>query len=264
MVIVGDTDVDLLFLERVQNAFKPEDMSQQRLEEWLTMGPKGKHIQSKGEGKTREVKGVMSSKTKRKIKNLAGGLSETKDVYDEAEVEVELRKLRSLGDEARREVDFDVLTDLQKDVGAEAEKVRVDISDKSDRLKREIDKLAVHKDKVGEKVEISVEQGLEEIEKVVRKVNADVKVAERVREVEIEIAERIEAERLAERIARREEARIEREREIRTAELEVAERISRKELREDWKRGEREEAEEILSPQSIGQLKRYVRERGEI
>jgi len=71
---------DMRFLDRVQRAFEPEDMTQNRLEEWI-LHSKGKHLVSKGADKGyREVSpsGLKSPSIK-----LARELSSIEKIYSD-------------------------------------------------------------------------------------------------------------------------------------------------------------------------------------
>jgi len=105
MVMVGGTDVGLEFLDRVQREFAPEQMSQQRLEEWLfPEEQRRKHTVKWGKDKQgrqryKEVEGVSISPGTRK---LAEKLSTTEEVYSQAEVEADINALEELKESARK------------------------------------------------------------------------------------------------------------------------------------------------------------------
>jgi len=87
---------DMRFLERVQSSFAPEDMTQDRLEDWI-LHSKGVHEVSAGKGKRREVKPQGISTPSRR---LAKRLSETSELYVRAQSETEIEELVRLKTEA--------------------------------------------------------------------------------------------------------------------------------------------------------------------
>ena len=88
---------DMRFLERVQSSFAPEDMTQDRLEDWI-LHSKGVHEVSAGKGKRREVKPQGISSPSRR---LAKRLSETSEVFERVRIEADIGELVELRDEAK-------------------------------------------------------------------------------------------------------------------------------------------------------------------
>jgi len=92
---------DMNFLDRVQSAFAPEDMTQDRLEEWI-LHSKGVHEVSagvrKGKQRFREVKPQGVSPPSRR---LARRLSETSEVFERVRMETEIKELVRLRDEVK-------------------------------------------------------------------------------------------------------------------------------------------------------------------
>ncbi len=103
--MIGGTDVGLEFLDRVQREFAPEEMSQQRLEEWLFPSEqRRKHTVKWGKDKQgrqryKEVEGASISPGTRR---LAEKLSTIEEVYSQAEVEADIDALEELKESARK------------------------------------------------------------------------------------------------------------------------------------------------------------------
>lgn len=89
--------------EAIQQAFEPEDMTEDRIEQWLYHGESGKHKvkwgkTDSGEQRYKDVTGGgISSGTK----NIARELSQTKIVYDKTKEESDITELVKLRTEAK-------------------------------------------------------------------------------------------------------------------------------------------------------------------
>ena len=147
-------------LDRIQQRYTPEEMSQQELEDWLTMGPKGRHQVSKGEGKTRESEGKMLPSTRRKIRDVARTLSETKKVHDEIISSKHLKELRGL---EGRAADLYVHSSTVEDVyeGRKGELRRIELE-----KKRKLNK--IYRD------ELKKEDSEKEIDKILERAFKDI------------------------------------------------------------------------------------------
>lgn len=168
--------------EAIQEAFEPEDMTQDRIEQWLVHGDTGKHEvkwgkDDKGRQRTKEVEGKGISRGSR---NLAKRLSATSQIAEALEEADSSEKLDRLISEAR---DLDVHSDTLVDK-INAKRTEIEIAEQiaqesiSD---AEVEKIAI---------ESTIKQLDEEAEELENKIEED---EEQKREIEKEYPEEAEA-----------------------------------------------------------------------